>query len=341
MNEAQLVEWARHGTAWQLERIARGYRHAKAASEPSVRARRRSVTWSYDDEGCLVIRARLEPDEGAVVLRALDAAMAEVAADEKLGDVPAETSVDEDLWALDASEPFERRRADGFVRLCESYLSSGTRLRSASKRHLVVLHIDKETIARGRADVDNVPLHPETARRLACDGSLLPAHDEHAVGVGRRARIVPRRMRRALRARDGTCRFPSCTSGRNDAHHIVHWAHGGKTCLDNLILLCRRHHRFVHEHGFSIERLGSGSFLFRRPDGKPIERILARGDAGELERSNRETGLDITADTCATDWDGRTPDYDGAVWGLCLLDERAAADRQIWDSSERPDYVLT
>ena len=78
-------------------------------------------------------------------------------------------------------------------------------------------------------------------------------------------------MQRALRSRDHGCRFPGCTHNRIvDAHHIKHWANGGETSLGNLVLLCRRHHRLVHEGGFGAERTADGALRFTRPDGQAI-----------------------------------------------------------------------
>jgi 5-methylcytosine-specific restriction endonuclease McrA len=90
-----------------------------------------------------------------------------------------------------------------------------------------------------------------TSQRLACDASLVHMrHDADGVlDVGRKTRTIPLSIRRALTARDAGCRFPGCTSRRCDAHHLTHWADGGATSVDNLVLLCRRHHRAVHEGG--------------------------------------------------------------------------------------------
>ena len=77
--------------------------------------------------------------------------------------------------------------------------------------------------------------------------------DRRWTSGARRVRFPPA-IRRALNARDARCRFPGCTARHCDAHHITHWADGGGTSLDNLLLLCRRHHRLVHEGGLDIER---------------------------------------------------------------------------------------
>ena len=90
------------------------------------------------------------------------------------------------------------------------------------------------------------PIPAETARRIACDCTITPIVGGELQST---ARLVPGRMRRALDARDKHCRFPGCDMPAiwTDAHHIEHWAEGGPTTLFNLILLCRRHHRLVHE----------------------------------------------------------------------------------------------
>ena len=95
--------------------------------------------------------------------------------------------------------------------------------------------------------------------------------DGAVIDVGRKTRTIPPSIRRALAARDTGCRFPGCTSRRCDAHHVDHWADGGVTRLDNLVLLCRRHHRAVHEGGFAVIRGHNGVLTFRRPDGAPLQ----------------------------------------------------------------------
>ena len=113
----------------------------------------------------------------------------------------------------------------------------------------------------------------ETSRRLACDAAVVKmCHDADGavLDVGRKTRTIPPSIRRALAARDTSCRFPGCTSRRCDAHHVEHWADGGATSLDNLVLLCRRHHRAVHEGGFAVTRGLDSVLTFLRPDGAPL-----------------------------------------------------------------------
>jgi hypothetical protein len=121
--------------------------------------------------------------------------------------------------------------------------------------------------------------------------------------AGRRTRTVPAAIRRALGARDRACRFPGCTSRRCDAHHIEHWADGGATRLDNLVLLCRRHHRSVHEGGFDVAAGEAGVLEFWRPDGSRLR---------ETPSAWRET-LGIPAVDPPDPWDGTRFDVTYAI----------------------------
>lgn len=114
----------------------------------------------------------------------------------------------------------------------------------------------------------------ETVRRLACDSRLqlvFDGRDGKPVGVGRATRTVPRWMARQLRRRDRGCRFPGCGHTRwLHAHHIIHWAAGGPTDMDNLLYLCPAHHRLVHEEGWRIEGSPAGQLVFVSPYGKTL-----------------------------------------------------------------------
>ena len=248
----------------------------------------RELTYYHDDDGCLVIRARLPAEEGAVVLQAINAAMDAQCKEEHedaADDVTAVTSVNENRFA--------QRRADALTTMAETALRHGygDRLgpQPSAERYQVVVHVTAETLAAGedgRCELEcGQRLAPDTARRIACDGSLLRITDDAAgnpLDIGRKTRAVPPAMQRALRSRDGGCRFPGCTHDRFvDAHHIRHWANGGETSLDNLALLCRRHHRLVHEGGFGVARIANGALRFTRPDGRVIaEQHRGQADGG-------------------------------------------------------------
>jgi hypothetical protein len=146
-------------------------------------------------------------------------------------------------------------------------------------RYQVVLHVESDGLRAvgetGQAVLEDSGAYvpAETSRRLACDASLVVirhAPDGSVLDVGRKTRTIPPAIRRALAARDQRCRFPGCTSRHCDAHHLRHWADGGGTSLDNLVLLCRRHHRAVHEESFTVTRHADGELAFWRPDGVPI-----------------------------------------------------------------------
>jgi hypothetical protein len=121
-----------------------------------------------------------------------------------------------------------------------------------------VLHADEATLAEdgapGRSELeDGTRVSAETSRRIACDASVVrvkACEGGRIAEVGGKTRVVPPRLRRALGLRDRGCRFPGCGSRFTDAHHIRHWADGGPTQMDNLVLMCKAHHRLLHEGGF-------------------------------------------------------------------------------------------
>jgi hypothetical protein len=92
-------------------------------------------------------------------------------------------------------------------------------------------------------------------------------------GIGARTRTIPPALWRALQHRDRGCRFPGCGVPFGQGHHLRHWASGGPTTLSNLALLCRRHHRAVHEEGFQVDRQPDGALRFRWPDGQAGGRL--------------------------------------------------------------------
>lgn len=114
----------------------------------------------------------------------------------------------------------------------------------------------------------------ETARRLACDSTLVGIvedSDGEPLNVGRKTRAISPALRRALKSRDGGCRFPGCDRTQyTEGHHARHWADGGETKLGNLVTLCSFHHRLIHEGGFGLRVTDDGAFVFTRPDGTRI-----------------------------------------------------------------------
>ena len=339
-NEAELLELALHATAAQLERIARGYRGAASADLGHANAvdRERYLSWTWDDDGALVIRGRLSADEGALLLRALEAAWDGLATDpepapdpacdsapgqhcsEPLSDVSAETS---------GTTRASRSNADALVAIADASLASPDATRNGGDRYQVVVHTDAAALAGdpdGHSEIEDGPALPsQTARRAACDAAVvtIAERDGRPLTVGRKTRTVPPALRRALRSRDRCCRFPGCTQRRFvDAHHIEHWADGGHTKLSNLMLLCRRHHRLLHEGGYSVERPSSGSIRFRRPDGRPIPTAMMHTSTqpDEIRQRNRRAALPIVPETPAARSGGGPFAVDVAVEGLLARD---------------------
>ena len=160
-----------------------------------------------------------------------------------------------------------------------------------------------------------------TARQLACDAAKVEMQhgpEGEILNVGRRTRTISPALRRALASRDGHCRFPGCRNRRTDAHHLVHWAAGGETALENLVLLCRRHHRAVHEEGFRITLDAAGEVAFTRPDGRPFPQAapppLWTGEALAPENERLEQdGIEIDAHTATPHWKGERVDMNWAV----------------------------
>lgn len=234
-----------------------------------------------------------------------------------------------------AKQPYPARQADALALLAETFIAKGAAPLAAGDRHLVTIHIDERVLrdetTEGRSHIDGGPsLPPATVRRLCCDASLIAiveSEDGTPLDVGRKTRAISPALRRALHARDDGCRFPGCTNTRFvDAHHIEHWCDGGETKVANLLLLCRRHHRFVHEHGFRIERAES-QIRFMRPDGRPVAPVPApdrvEADAGcrALWHEHDRRGLRIGHRTGVPKWMGERMDYGEAV---DALQERAA-----------------
>jgi hypothetical protein len=112
-------------------------------------------------------------------------------------------------------------------------------------------------------------LAPEVAKRLACDAGLTAVLEDkngELLSIGRKSRTIPRPIRHALRIRDrGWCQYPGCTAHRfTDAHHVTHWAQGGATQLDNLVTLCRFHHRELHKGTYRIQPTSEGDAFCNR-----------------------------------------------------------------------------
>lgn len=271
-SEAELLEYANATSAASLERLVRSWKMFDRTGEERVerlRHRLRSFSVFPDGEGMYLVRGRLTPEVAAVLMRAVEAAGDALHTDESPDD--------------ERPDP-EQRRADALGLLAERALAAGFAGDDApvsgarAERYQVVLHVAPATLAAqgepGMSELeDGTRFSAENSRRLACDASVVEVvkgPDGSVLDVGRRSRTVPAGLRRALEARDRGCRFPGCGLRFTDAHHVEHWADGGETSLRNTVLLCRRHHRLVHEEGHRVAIDAEGKAVFFNPRGMPI-----------------------------------------------------------------------
>jgi len=281
-NEEALLAFALRTTASRVEERCRELRCGTVAStDEALRAQaRRMLSLRRDSgRGTVTIRVELPLEAGELIDKALDKAV-ESATDGTESPPP-------DL----AEQSWTQQRADALVAMAMAYLSGNSNGSSGTPDHYqVVVHVDQAALSgdRGRSG-----LPVESVRRIGCDSDrVFLVEDEHGepLSIGRKSRVVPAAIRRALWARDRGCRFPGCGRRRFvDAHHVEHWSNGGETCLENLMLLCDEHHRLVHEGGFSIEKDYRDAWFFRRPDGRAVpacgyraaDRTDDQVDAGE------------------------------------------------------------
>jgi len=231
-----------------------------------------------------------------------------------------------------------QQQADALGLLAETALHHGIDPGAPGERYQVVVHVDAPVLADpdlpGQSVLEDGPHVPaETSRRLACDASLVVMRhdaDGRVMEAGARTRAIPPALRRALQYRDRGCRFPGCGRQFGQGHHIRHWVNGGPTTLSNLALLCRWHHRAVHEDGYQMERQPDGELRFWRPDGRllpdspppaavpadPVHALRARHDA---------QGLRLHARTAMPGWLGERLDVG---WALDVLHPLAAGRPQ-------------
>lgn len=227
-------------------------------------------------------------------------------------------------------DSFAQRRVDALGLLAEAALGKGLGNTDRGEPYQVMIHVESAVLAGqatdGLCEVEGGDgIAAESCLRLACDAPhVIVGKDAEGnpLHIGRKARKISTPLWRALVSRDRTCQFPGCAKTRHlQAHHIEHWAKGGETSPENLLLLCRAHHWVVHEGGFQVEGRTPGQFVFRRPDGTVIPvcplPFPINGKAGEtLKEANRRYGLEITSETIDGLWDGEAMDIHMAVDGL-------------------------
>lgn len=319
--EAELLGIALHASAAQLAQLLGAYRRVGAGDELAHANRQyknRFVGWSYDEDENLTLTVTLPPEQGQVLLKALDMAAEQVRSEHRASRESG-TAVPHE----DADISYTQAMADGLTVMAETFMAVDRSERPAAERHQVMLHVDLETLkddADGRCQLGDQRIAPETARRLSCDSSIVTVVEKEGeiLDIGRKSRRPTTSIRRALRARDRGCRFPGCPrTSYVDAHHIEHWVGTGETKLSNLVELCRFHHRFVHEGGYGIQFIDEG-IAFTAPDGTQIGTAVPLvGSESELRNGNVSRG--IGPETVAV-WSGDPLDLDNGVHGLLSMD---------------------
>jgi len=276
----------------------------------------------------VVLRGRLEPEMGALLMQALAAAREALYQRARVPDGEVGPgNVSEETPSL------AQRQADALALLAETALQHGLDPGAPGERYQVVVHVDAPVLADpdqpGQSVLeDGARVSSETSQRLACDASrVVMRHDEEGrvVEIGARTRTIPPALRRALHHRDRGCRFPGCGVSNGQGHHLHHWARGGATTLSNLAMLCRRHHRAVHEEGYQVARGPDGALRFRRPDGRPLPEVpppaAVPGDPVEALRASHDSnGLRLDARTACPGWLGERLDLG---WAIDVLHPRA------------------
>ena len=264
-HETRLVELARVTAPAELATAVREWVESvdpdAASDRMAALRRRRRLRVAPQPDGMVRVDGELDPETGETVTTALraiqDADVRSSSGDRRTG---------------------EQRVADALGELSRQWLDSRDRPRVAGERPHVTVTVGLEALREPRGHSATLahtgPLSASFARRVACDAAVIPAvlgARSEPLDVGRKTPVVPPAVRRAVVLRDRHCRFPGCDRPQSwcEAHHVVHWADGGSTSLANLVLLCRAHHRAVHE-GFGVRMTRTGP-VFHEPDGSVME----------------------------------------------------------------------
>ena len=327
-NEETLLEQARWVSGAQLHRLLAPLRAAvkRAKSSQATRESQRALHfWEHPSEDLGELRATLLPEEVATVCKALEVGV-ELGIKQAREDRKQETSTDSserDADSAAADLPPQRFGfADALVFMAESFLANPPRAGVPAGRRELLIHTIPDL--SGGVLETGAALTAETVRRLACDGASVVVErgpKGEVLDVGRRTRRLSRRLEKSLLVRDRCCRFPGCSrAAMLDAHHIEHWVEGGATKLDNLVRLCRTHHRAVHEGGWTVGRNSEGEIGFWNPAGREVDRsgrlpeVRARQAHAALQRERLARGMEVEPEQLAALGGGESiPDYSYAT----------------------------
>jgi len=296
LNEAELIEMALRMSARHVEEHCKQRRNASKSSTVNALKAQQNRTfqvWHDQAQGTVHFSIQMPAEDAELIEKAVEKAAVQLSAETGSAASKPEESVS---WAT--------QQSDALVFLCRSFLDAekmdaekkdiektpasfsdeaisrsnpgapdaAKNASSSADHYQVVVHVDEAALAGTETGNSQHPI--ESVRRMCCDGSMVPLVENEKgepLNVGRKVRTVNTKIRRALWARDQGCGFPGCSHDRFvDAHHIKHWADGGETSVENMVLLCSAHHKLVHEGGYSVKRDHAGELFFRRPDGKAV-----------------------------------------------------------------------
>jgi hypothetical protein len=244
-DEAALVARVAAASSQQVPKVLAEWKNntdpKEAEAEMERLHRMRALCVSKHWTGMVHLSGDLDPANGLVVLEAL-----------RWLSEPA------NLDPQDSRTPAQAR-ADALAEICRRFLQGGGKDRKRPARVLVTIPWDTLQAGQGIVDTEAGPIGGNTARRLTCDATVsrvLLDPQSVPIEMGRATRLIPDRLRRLLEQRDGGCTHPGCQIPARwcEAHHILHWADGGKTDLSNLRLLCSRHHSHAHQQNPHLQR---------------------------------------------------------------------------------------
>jgi hypothetical protein len=330
--EADLVATGLSATASQVERLTRVIRAVAPEQVPSARELAvpspPRLQWEWDEDDTLRISGRLSTEDGAALLAALTdvvhARAVRTAPDEAAHRGPTDGAEPESVPVrLPRSGSFASAVVGDAARAAGTAVGVGEDGRPASE---VVVHVDADLLTGLRNDADRAsarghvedgrPLALQVIERLACDsGVRLTSHgsDGRTLDLGRRRRKPSERQLQCLRRRDGGCVLPGCGRTRFlHAHHVQFWSRGGRTSLDNLVLLCGEHHRALHHGRFAIEGLTRQRFRFEHPDGHVIDYAPSLPTAGRAATGTGAHTL-VSGETLTPNWHGERLEPDALV----------------------------
>ena len=262
--EGTLLQAAQTMDPGQFTTVAKNFEHrvdaAGALAEANRAYERRYFHIGEPQDGLVRVDGLLDAEGGATLRTALQPFMKPV---------------------KDDARNYGQRSVDALMELCRQ--GSGSRRDGAGPRPQLIIRASLDTLAGIKGapagELEGGGTVPaETVQRYACDSAIsrITGQSELEHELNHASRTLPASTRRALEARDRHCVFPGCARPLNwcDGHHLVWWTRGGATALPNLALLCRPHHRMVHEEGWSLRRLGAG--WRAAPPGKIPMRLITR-----------------------------------------------------------------